>query len=72
MTAWGSVEGAVDAIRGGARDYVTKPWDNTRLVTTLRSQVELGARAPAHPAALGGERAAPDPGPAAWSPSRGR
>jgi DNA-binding NtrC family response regulator len=42
MTAWSSVEGAVDAIRGGARDYVTKPWDNTRLVTTLRSQVELG------------------------------
>ncbi|MGZ6139439.1 MAG: sigma-54-dependent transcriptional regulator [Myxococcaceae bacterium] len=42
MSAWGSVEGAVDAIRGGARDYVTKPWDNTRLVTTLRSQVELG------------------------------
>jgi len=42
MTAWGSVEGAVDAMRAGARDYVTKPWDNTRLVTTLRSQVELG------------------------------
>jgi DNA-binding NtrC family response regulator len=42
MTAWSSVEGAVDAIRGGARDYVTKPWDNTRLVATLRSQVELG------------------------------
>jgi DNA-binding NtrC family response regulator len=42
MTAWGSVEGAVDAMRGGARDYVTKPWDNTRLVATLRSQVELG------------------------------
>jgi DNA-binding NtrC family response regulator len=41
MTAWGSVEGAVDAMRGGARDYVTKPWDNTRLVTTLRSHVEL-------------------------------
>jgi DNA-binding NtrC family response regulator len=41
MTAWGSVEGAVDAMRAGARDYVTKPWDNTRLVTTLRSHVEL-------------------------------
>jgi len=41
MTAWGSVEGAVDAMRSGARDYVTKPWDNTRLVTTLRSHVEL-------------------------------
>jgi DNA-binding NtrC family response regulator len=41
MTAWGSVEGAVDAMRSGAADYVTKPWDNTRLVTTLRSHVEL-------------------------------
>ena len=41
MTAWSSVEGAVDAMRAGARDYVTKPWDNTRLVTTLRSHVEL-------------------------------
>jgi DNA-binding NtrC family response regulator len=42
MTAWGSVDGAVEAIRTGARDYVTKPWDNTRLIATLRSQVELG------------------------------
>ena len=42
MTAWGSVEGAVEAVRRGARDYVQKPWDNARLVTTLRSQAELG------------------------------
>ncbi|HEX8321115.1 MAG TPA: sigma-54 dependent transcriptional regulator [Longimicrobium sp.] len=42
MTAWGSVEGAVEAMRLGARDYVEKPWDNHRLVTTLRAQVELG------------------------------
>jgi len=42
MTAWGSVEGAVEAIRNGARDYVEKPWDNDRLRTVLRSQVELG------------------------------
>jgi DNA-binding NtrC family response regulator len=42
MTAWGSVEGAVEAMRRGARDYVEKPWDNDRLVTTLRTQVELG------------------------------
>ncbi len=41
MTAWGSVEGAVEAMRLGARDYVQKPWDNTRLVTTLKAQVEL-------------------------------
>jgi DNA-binding NtrC family response regulator len=42
MTAWGSVEGAVAAVRGGARDYVGKPWDNARLLATLRSQIELG------------------------------
>src|SRR5262245_53184709 len=30
MTAWGSVEGAVAAVRRGARDYVQKPWDNDR------------------------------------------
>jgi DNA-binding NtrC family response regulator len=42
MTAWGSVEGAVEAMRRGARDYVLKPWDNARLVTTLTTQVELG------------------------------
>ncbi len=42
MTAWSSVDGAVDAMRRGARDYVEKPWDNERLVKTLRTQVELG------------------------------
>ena len=42
MTAWGSVEGAVEAMRRGARDYVEKPWDNARLVATLRTQIELG------------------------------
>ncbi|MEJ2185410.1 MAG: sigma-54 dependent transcriptional regulator [Gemmatimonadota bacterium] len=41
MTAWGSVEGAVEAIRRGAKDYIEKPWDNQRLVTTLRTQIEL-------------------------------
>ncbi|HSB52938.1 MAG TPA: sigma-54 dependent transcriptional regulator, partial [Gemmatimonadales bacterium] len=42
MTAYGSVEGAVEAMRRGARDYLEKPWDNNRLVTVLRTQVELG------------------------------
>ncbi len=41
MTAWGSIDGAVAAMRRGARDYVEKPWDNNRLLTTLRTQVEL-------------------------------
>src|SRR5256714_9683387 len=42
MTAWGRVDGAVEAMRRGARDYVEKPWDNRRLLTTLGIQVELG------------------------------
>jgi DNA-binding NtrC family response regulator len=41
MTAWGSVEGAVEAIRRGARDYIEKPWDNERLLTTIGTHVEL-------------------------------
>jgi DNA-binding NtrC family response regulator len=41
MTAWGSVDKAVEAMRLGARDFIEKPWDNARLLTTLRSQVEL-------------------------------
>jgi DNA-binding NtrC family response regulator len=41
MTAWGSVDGAVLAVRRGARDYVQKPWDNARLLQTLRTQLEL-------------------------------
>ncbi|UCC32808.1 MAG: sigma-54-dependent Fis family transcriptional regulator, partial [Phycisphaerales bacterium] len=41
MTAYGSVEIAVEAMRGGARDFVEKPWDNERLLTILRTQTEL-------------------------------
>jgi len=41
MTAWGSVEVAVEAMRRGARDFVAKPWENARLLTILRTQVEL-------------------------------
>ncbi|MEE9295352.1 MAG: response regulator, partial [Phycisphaerae bacterium] len=42
MTAWASVETVVEAMRRGARDYIEKPWDNGRLLATLRTQVELG------------------------------
>jgi DNA-binding NtrC family response regulator len=41
MTAWGNVDKAVEAMRLGARDFVEKPWDNTRLLATVRTQVEL-------------------------------
>jgi DNA-binding NtrC family response regulator len=42
MTAWGSIEGAVEAIHRGARDYIEKPFNNIRLLHVLRTQVELG------------------------------
>src|SRR6266496_6714520 len=42
MTAWASIDGAVEAMRRGARDFIEKPWDNRRLLATLRTQVELG------------------------------
>jgi len=41
MTAWGTIEGAIEAVRAGARDYLQKPWDNVRLLATLRGQLEL-------------------------------
>lgn len=41
MTAWGSVDGAVEAMRRGARDYVEKPWDNDRVLATVKTQTEL-------------------------------
>jgi len=43
MTAWGSVDLAVEAMRRGARDFIQKPWDNARLLAVLRTQVELAA-----------------------------
>ncbi len=42
MTAWGSIEGAVAALKHGARDYIEKPWDNVRLLHVLATQIELG------------------------------
>jgi DNA-binding NtrC family response regulator len=42
MTAWASIDTAVEAMRRGAYDYVEKPWDNARLLTVLRNAVEMG------------------------------
>jgi len=41
MTAWGTVELEVEAIRRGAKDFIQKPWENDRLLTILRTQIEL-------------------------------
>jgi sigma-B regulation protein RsbU (phosphoserine phosphatase) len=45
MTAWGSIEIAVEAMRRGAGDFVQKPWDNVRLLSTLQKQIEIGREA---------------------------
>jgi len=42
MTAWGSVDLAVEAMRRGARDFIQKPWENARVVAIVKTQVELG------------------------------
>lgn len=41
MTAWGSVGLAVEAMRRGARDFIQKPWENERLVSIVKTQIEL-------------------------------
>jgi DNA-binding NtrC family response regulator len=41
MTAWSSIELAVETMRRGARDFVQKPWENARLLAILNAQVEL-------------------------------
>src|SRR6266705_1507941 len=43
MTAWATIELAVEAMKRGARDFVTKPWDNQRLLTVARTQIELAS-----------------------------
>src|SRR5947207_344750 len=41
MTAWATIERAVEAMKRGARDFVPKPWDNERLLSIVRTQIEL-------------------------------
>ena len=43
MTAWSSIDLAVEAMRRGARDFIQKPWENERLASIIRTQLELGA-----------------------------
>src|SRR6184192_1903399 len=42
MTAWATIDLAVEAMKRGARDFVPKPWDNERLLAIVRTQIELG------------------------------
>ncbi|MCW5979542.1 MAG: SpoIIE family protein phosphatase [Bryobacteraceae bacterium] len=52
MTAWGSIELAVEAMRRGAADFVMKPWDNAKLLATIRKHAEPVRPSPASHARL--------------------
>src|SRR5881396_3765350 len=43
MTAWATIDLAVEAMKRGARDFVPKPWDNERLLSIVRTQIELSS-----------------------------
>ncbi len=43
MTAWGTINVAVEAMRFGAGDFIEKPWDNQRLMSVLRNQLALAS-----------------------------
>ena len=42
LTAWTSLDAAVDLIKAGAADYLAKPWDDQRLVASVKNLIELG------------------------------
>jgi len=44
MTAWGSIDLAVEAMRRGACDFVQKPWDNQRVLAAIRKQADSERR----------------------------
>ena len=41
LTAWSHLETAVELVKAGAADYVSKPWDDARLLTSLRNLLQL-------------------------------
>ncbi len=47
MTAWGSIPLAVEGIRAGAFDFITKPWDNHLLLQRIATAIDLSAKKPA-------------------------
>ena len=40
MTAWGSMDVAIEAMRRGASDFIQKPWDNRQVLATIQRQIE--------------------------------
>ena len=46
ITGWGSIELAVQGMKAGANDFITKPWQNTHLVESVRTAIKLAAGIP--------------------------
>ena len=44
MTGWASLDLALESLRDGVSDFIQKPWDNSRLLTVLSTQIEKGRR----------------------------
>src|SRR5687768_3068496 len=42
LTAWTHLESAVGLVKGGAADYLGKPWDDRKLLATVRNLLDLG------------------------------
>ncbi len=42
LTAWTHLDAAVELIKAGAADYLSKPWNDERLITTVTNLIELG------------------------------
>ena len=42
LTAWTHLDAAVELVKSGAADYLSKPWNDARLVATVRNLIELG------------------------------
>jgi len=49
MTAWGSIDLAVEGMRNGAFDFITKPWDNNRLLERIATALSLNDKSGSTP-----------------------
>jgi DNA-binding NtrC family response regulator len=54
LTAWTSLETAVQMVKEGASDYLAKPWDDAKLLSSVRALLEMRARGRADPSPRGG------------------
>ena len=43
ITAWGSIALAVEGMKAGAADFVTKPWTNQQMLQTVKTALGLVA-----------------------------